>query len=80
MTQRTFAVQAIWDEAAQVWVSESDIQGLHIEAETLQEFEQLVGEFARELIVTNHMSDKDIADTPMRDLIPAIIMREPKAA
>ncbi len=80
MAQRTFEVRAVWDEDAKVWIAESNITGLHIEAETLPEFEALVGEYAAELIVSNHLSDHEIASTPIKDLIPAILMREPKAA
>ena len=48
-----FGVEAVWDEEAGVFISESDIIGLHIETETLDEFARLVNEFAPDLIRTN---------------------------
>lgn len=52
----TFFVRALWDEEAKVYVSESDIKGLHIEAETLEEFESVIFEHAREFLIENHSS------------------------
>lgn len=74
MAQRSFYVHAIWDEVNNVWVSKSDITGLHLEAATLTEFDDLVQEFASDLIVTNHYSEDELAAKPMRDLIPAIVI------
>jgi len=51
----TFFVRALWDDEAKVYVSESDIKGLHIEAATLEEFESVIFEHARELIFDNHI-------------------------
>ena len=42
---RHFFIKAIWDDEAQVFYSESDIKGLHIEAETLAEFEAVLEAF-----------------------------------
>lgn len=50
-----FVVRALWDDEAKVYVSESDIKGLHIEAETLEDFEAVIFEHARELIFENHI-------------------------
>lgn len=72
--KRSFSVKAIWDEDDQVWMSESDIKGLHIEAETLEEFYDLVNEFASELIVTNHYTDVEMVGKTMRDMIPAVVV------
>ena len=74
MSQRAYDVTAIWDEEAGCFVSDSNIIGLHIEATTLPEFKELVREYAAELIVANHLTDADIAGTPLRDLIPAIVI------
>ena len=41
--KRSYYVKALWDDEAQVFWSESDIKGLHIEPGTLAEFENLVG-------------------------------------
>ena len=51
----TFFIRALWDDEAKVYVSESDIKGLHIEAATLEEFESVIFEHARELIFDNHI-------------------------
>ena len=52
-TKRTFFVVAKWDADANVFYSDSDIDGLHIEASTLEEFESLVSELAPDLIFEN---------------------------
>lgn len=78
--QQTFEVRAVWDEEAKVWITESNIIGLHLEAKSLEDFEALVFEYAREMIFANHISQEDFAATPPRDLIPAIVLKEPRAA
>lgn len=50
----TFVIRALWDDEAKVYVSESDIKGLHIEAATLEEFESVIFEHAREFVIENH--------------------------
>tara|TARA_R110002110_G_scaffold4877_5_gene24679 strand:+ start:5586 stop:5780 length:195 start_codon:yes stop_codon:yes gene_type:complete len=45
-----------WDKEAGVFYSESDIEGLHVEADTLENFREAVPAFAAELIVSNHMN------------------------
>ncbi len=77
MVKRTYSVSAIWDEEAQVFISQSDIDGFHIEAETLDEFEEIMRDTAVELIMANHVTPADIASTPVRDLVPAIIWNRP---
>jgi hypothetical protein len=47
-------VRAVWDEDAGVFYSESDISGLHIEAETIEAFQDVLFELAPELIIANH--------------------------
>ena len=54
--------------------SESDISGLHIEAETLEEFENELFDVAAELIAANHLTEEDLSASP-RDVIPAILYR-----
>jgi hypothetical protein len=44
--ERTFFVKALWDEEAKVCSSESDIEGLHIEASSIEEFEAVMNEAA----------------------------------
>ena len=50
----TFSVKAIWDNEAQVFYVQSDIEGLHIEATSLDEFEEIMLDTAPELIMVNH--------------------------
>ena len=75
--KRMFYVKAIWDEEAKVWYSESDILGLHIETKTIPEFEDVMNEFAAELIVGNHMTSEEIAGTSIKDLLPTIVWQRP---
>ena len=49
----TYFVKAHWDAEASVWVSQSDIPGLVIEAETLAEFEDLMMSLAPEMLAAN---------------------------
>jgi hypothetical protein len=49
----TYHVHATWDPDAAVWVSETDIPGLVIEAGTLAEFEDLIRHLAPELLAEN---------------------------
>ena len=79
MTNRTFRVRAVWDEDASVFYSKSDIIGLHVEASTFAEFEVVLMEVAPDLIVANHMSAADFDSTPLRDLMPAIVLEMPLA-
>jgi hypothetical protein len=47
-------VKAIWDPEASVWVSETDVPGLVIEADTLGEFESLTVGLAPGMLEANH--------------------------
>lgn len=76
---RTFKVEAIWDEDARAFYSRSDIEGLHIEAESVEEFERIMRHEVGELIVANHLSDSELAREPISDLIPTILWRRPDA-
>lgn len=75
--KRSFYVKALRDDAVKRWYSESDIFGLHIETDTLDEFEVLINEFAAELIVANHMTAEDLALTSIKDLLPTVIWQRP---
>jgi len=79
MSQRAFHVKAVWDADAKVFYTESDIVGLHVEAQTVEEFEAIVMDVAPELIVANHMTAGDLASKPLRDLVPAIVFEKPLA-
>jgi len=71
--KRTFSVKAIWDDEAQVFYAQSDIEGLRIEAASLDEFEEIMLDAAPELIMANHRSAFEIAEHALKDLIPAIL-------
>ncbi|XBQ15058.1 MAG: DUF1902 domain-containing protein [Oceanicaulis sp.] len=72
MSNPAFRVKALWDDEAGVYVSESDILGLHIEAATIEEFEQVMREEAPKLIVANHLSAEALASRDLADLVPSI--------
>lgn len=80
MKNLTFHVTAIWDAEAGVFYSESDIVGLHVEAETLEEFEQAISELGPQLIVENHMTKRDLTERSLVDMIPSILFRTPQTA
>ena len=50
---KSYYVAAAWDAEAGVWVSESNIPGLVVEADTLGEFEELVLALAPEMLAEN---------------------------
>jgi Domain of unknown function (DUF1902) len=75
--KRTFFVKALWDDEAGVFISESDINGLHIEADTIEGFEDIMSEVAIELIIANHFTVPEMATKSMKDLIPAILWQRP---
>ncbi len=54
MTQ--FWIKAVWDSEAEVYISESNIKGLHLEGATLPEFQEAVLTVAPELIADNHVN------------------------
>ncbi len=75
--KRNFYVKAIWDDTVNVWTSETDIEGLFIETATLSEFEEIMPELAREMIIANHRSDADIANRPLKELAAIIEWTRP---
>lgn len=77
--KRSYFVTAVWDSEAQVFYSESDIKGLHVEADTLEAFESLVVDLAPDLIIENHMNPVELGTTPLREMIPSIVIRRPDA-
>lgn len=76
--RRTYTVKAVWDDNAKVWAAESDIDGLHIEAATMEEFEAVLQDVAAELVAANHVTDADLDRFSARDLIPAIVFVKPE--
>ncbi len=79
MTRRIFKVTAVWDDEAGVYYSQSDIEGLHIEAATLEEFEDLLLELGPEMALANHLVPEN-SDRPLSELVPAIVWQRPAAA
>lgn len=53
MKKRSYYVKALWDDEAKVWVSESNIPGLVIEADTIADFEKLMNELAPDMLSAN---------------------------
>jgi hypothetical protein len=80
MTARTFVVRTLWDDEAKVYYSESDIEGLHIEASTIEEFGQILMELGPALALANHIDRPDQRDRPLADLVPAILWEKPAVA
>jgi len=72
-----FFIKAIWDEESKVFVSESNIVGLHIEAQTLAEFEDIMHANALELVIANHIKPSDMAKKKLSELIPTIFWQAP---
>ena len=50
---KSFTVTATWDPDARVFTSQSDIPGLVVEANTFEEFVELVRALAPEIIAAN---------------------------
>jgi hypothetical protein len=50
---KSYTVEAHWDAEARVWHSTSDVPGLVIEAETMEEFEQLMKDLVPEMLAAN---------------------------
>ncbi len=73
-----FYVNAVWDEEANVFYSKSNIKGLHIEADTIEEFSDLVKEFAPELIFNNHFKTEYMQNLSARvQKAPARVQKAP---
>jgi len=76
--KKSFYVRALWDSEVKRWYSESDIHGLHIETDTLDEFEEVLKDVAADLVFANHISAEEMASTPIKDLVPAIVWERPR--
>lgn len=77
MSKRIFNVTARWDDEAKVFYSDSDIIGLHIEAKTIEEFEDVMMDVAPGLVIANHVSKDELASLAPEDIIPAILWQRP---
>lgn len=71
--RKIYVVKALWDEEAGVFYSESDISGLHIEADSMDEFERVLFEVGPELILSNHFSVDELEGPHPEDVIPALV-------
>ena len=80
MPRRAFYVRAHWDDEAEVFYSESDIEGLHIEAATIEEFVEVMNAIAGDLIVANHIPPEEFGERPFKDLLPNIFWETPPKA
>mgnify|MGYP000374333524 CR=1 FL=1 len=78
MSKRSFFVRVVWDPEIRRYYAESDIAGLHIEAATVDQFEEVMMDVAADLIVANHLTTEELANTPVQDLIPTIVWERPK--
>ncbi len=77
MMKRTFYVKALWDDEANIWYSETDIEGLFINAKDLDEFEEVINEFAGELVLENHWRQEQLAKDMIQNTVPIIIWQRP---
>ena len=73
----TFFVRAAWDEEAEVFVSESNIKGLHIEAKTIDEFEEVMNDLVGDLIVANHIQGPEFTTRKIKDLFSTVVWERP---
>jgi Domain of unknown function (DUF1902) len=78
--KRAFFVKAIWDDEAKVWISETDIEGLFINAKDLDEFEEVVNEFAGELVLENHWRQEKVPLEVINSTVPIILWQRPEEA
>ena len=76
--KRIFRVKAVWDADAEVFYSQSDIEGFHIEAIDLDDFEAIMMEVAPNLIVSNHGTVPENDKRPLHELIPVILWQHPE--
>ena len=73
-----FYISAVWDDEAKVYVSESNIRGLHIIAESIEEFEEVMEDLAFDLIMANHIAPKKLDSKPIREFFPNLTFRIPQ--
>ena len=67
-----FYIRPVWDEDAKAYISDSNIVGLNIEAKTVKEIYDIAQECAVDLIIANHLTEFDVYNHPIKDLIPSI--------
>lgn len=77
--KKSYFVRAIWDSDAKTYYSESDIDGLHIETPSLDEFAELVAELGPDMLAANHLKPRD-PSAPLTELVPTIVLYRPEVA
>lgn len=75
--KRRFYVKAIWDDESKIWISETDIEGLFINARNLDEFEEVVNEFAGGLVLENHWRRENVPLEMIGGTVPIILWQRP---
>ncbi len=80
LMKRAFFVRALWDEEAKVWYSETDIDGLFINAKNLNEFEDVINEFAGDLVLENHWRHDQVPQELIKTTVPIILWQRPSSA
>ena len=78
--KRTFFVKALWDDLAKIWYSETDIDGLFINAKDLDEFEDVINEFAGDLVLENHWRRGQVPEETISSTVPIILWQRPNLA
>ena len=75
-----FYVKALWDDEIKVFYSESNIVGLHIEANSITQFEEVLYDIVAELIISNHLSTEELVEKSFKDIFSPIIYERPTDA
>ena len=74
---KTLHVRALWDDEVSRWYSQSDVSGLAIETDTLDEFEEVLVDVASVVIFANHYSAEELVSTPLKELVPIVVWERP---
>lgn len=73
----TFFDRAVWDDEVNVWYSETDIEGLIINAKDLNEFEEVMNEFAGDRVLENHWRRGQVPEEMINKTVPIILSQGP---
>lgn len=75
-----FYIKALWDNETKVFYSESNIAGLHIETESIKQFEEVLYDIVAELIISNHLSTEELIEKSFKEIFSPIIFERPADA
>lgn len=75
----TFYVRPVFDADAGVYYSESDIVGLHVEAGSIHEFNEIVRSIVHEIVLENHVKPARERSGEPSETVASILL-EPVAA